>query len=272
MKKIILSFMTLSIIIISFLQPISMAKTNENDDLAKSLFLSEVESHSIFKEYESQMLSTDPYILNDLLDENEQKKGYLAQYEVELVSDQQTIENTEEGEIYLETTITSLLTFLYNEEENVMEVLLIDYSYIELEENIYLRDLTSNTVDVISVSETQNEELAETVNEIETNQQKTMAQASQEIAAGNIPDGSEEMNPRYRPGCSYWICQQYISGGGDYSSKCTVLAGTACAFVGYFTKVGSLICHGATVIGCYVPKYKVCARGYWETKNCPIQV
>nr|WP_218836846.1 hypothetical protein [Nosocomiicoccus ampullae] len=51
-----------------------MAKTNENDDLAKRLFLREVETHSIFKEYESQMLSTDPYIFNDLLDENEQKK------------------------------------------------------------------------------------------------------------------------------------------------------------------------------------------------------
>lgn len=216
------------------------------------------------------MISEKPHVINDLLDINQEKIGYLVQYEVEMVSEEHLIQNDSEEDFIVETTITSLLTFLYNEKESVMEVLLVDYSSIESEGIIYLRNFTSDVVEEILLADSSNKGLKEMSSDVKKSKDMAVAAAKQNIGSGKVGEDAE-LNPDYLPGCRYWYCSEFITGGGDYHGNCSALAGGVCGVTGAFTRVGSAICYGSSLLGCYVPKYKQCVRGYWLTKNCPIQ-
>lgn len=163
----------------------------------------------------------------------------------------------------MNTTVTSLLTFLYNENEDSMEILLIDYSKIDEDKKIYLRDLVNDIVEEIPITDSENSELESVAEEMEENKNKVLIQAKE---TGEL-DGNDNASV-LASNCSYWLCTSYESYGGDYSSKCMALAGTLCAGVGTVQKFGSVICHGLNLIGCYVPKYKICSAGYWENRYC----
>lgn len=268
MKKISLLSLVIIITFVTLLNPLSANTTYANSTHGKGNFLKQIQKHEVFNSFRNELVSTEPYILNDLLDIDGRKIGYLAQYEVELKSDTQEVVSTSQGDFNIDNTITSLLTFLYNEKENVMEVILIDYTFIETEKNIYVRNFTSNHVETISLSDTNNQELISMVEDIENNNSSII----NEIQKGDFSKKFfNENNETNAYSCSYWTCTKYKSGGGDYSGKCMAYAGAACTAIGLVVPVGSLICAGVNLIGCYVPKYKICVDGYWKTGPCPIQ-
>lgn len=240
---------------------------NDSGGFDKDLFFEKVHSSQFFNEYKTQMISDQPILVKDYLDENREKAGYIAQYEIEMATEE--VVNTSDGnnEMSLKTTITSLLTFLYNQEKGVMEVLLIDYSSIEKNGNIYLKNLTNNDTRAMSVEDNENEELQQMQKEMDTKKEEVVLDAERELLSSKK---SKEVDAlRYQ--CNYWQCTEHETGGGNYHGDCAMLAGSACTFMSRVAPVGSLICVGVNLIGCYVPKYKICVDGFWSTNYCPIQ-
>src|SRR5699024_3411882 len=119
MKK----FLITIIIILLLLSIVHNVNTSYASNLPESeidLFINKVEQSTIFKDYKDKMTSKEPYVLNDLLGENEEKVGYLAQYEIEIEKEQIIQDDNEE--FILNTTVTSLLTFIYNEIKDSMGI------------------------------------------------------------------------------------------------------------------------------------------------------
>jgi hypothetical protein len=64
-----------------------------------------------------------------------------------------------------------------------------------------------------------------------------------------------------------WICSKYKTGGGKHDGECEAIVGGACMFAGKIIW-GKVMCAGGLIIGCYIPKYKICVAG--SRHQCPL--
>ncbi len=81
-------------------------------------------------------------------------------------------------------------------------------------------------------------------------------------------EAEQEINGVVDFNCATWVCYEYATGGGYDTPNCQKILGASCAFIAGLSKLGSAICAAGILVGCYVPKWKICIRGAWEP-YCP---
>lgn len=266
--KIVLTFFSIALVLTQFLS-VSASTSELGNLLQQEDFLNLVKSDSFYAQYQSRMLNqNEPYILKETTDENGIRTGYMAQYEVEIDNSEVIpIESLSES-LLIKTTVTSLLTFLYDDETKELTAILVDYSKIGTEKNIYVKDLTYSEEEVIPIDFFENQELEMVSEELDEIKMDLVEKASQ---SGDEQQSLSLIEPQ-AINCLWWVCTGYISGGGTWDTNCVTFLGTACSAIDrYIPKWGSAVCRAGVLIACYVPKYKVCSQGYWETKFCPIE-
>ena len=205
---------------------------------SKEEFLQMVRSDLNYVKYKNNLLSVEPKLVNDLRDENNKPYGYIAQFEFEYGYE---VKNT--------IQLASLLTFTYDSNKQEVETFIIDYSNSYSDGNVYLRDHAESILHSYAVNENLKKYFSAITNE---------AQALQELNSDTI------LSDTY---C--WQCTKYEDRGDNYDGKCAAMVGTACIFADK-VPYGKLICAGATIIGCYVPPYKICVEGRWNSR-CPVE-
>lgn len=87
MKKYLITIIS-TLLLLSMFYTVNTSYASNTPESDIDSFISKVEQSTIFKDYKDKMPSKEPYVLNDLLGENEEKVGYLAQYEIEIDKEQ----------------------------------------------------------------------------------------------------------------------------------------------------------------------------------------
>ncbi|WP_240463627.1 hypothetical protein [Paenibacillus apiarius] len=208
---------------------------------SKEQFLQMVRSDFNYVKYKKQLLNVEPKLVNDLRDENNKPYGYIAQFEFEYGNE---AKNT--------IQFASLLAFAYDENKQEVETFIIDYSNSYPDGKIYVRDHTESILHSYAINENLKKYFSDITKE---------AQVLQELNS----DSDNILSNTY---C--WQCTKYEDRGDNYDGKCGALVGTACLFADKIPIYGKLICAGATIIGCYVPPYKICVEGRWNSR-CPVE-
>jgi hypothetical protein len=81
---------------------------------------------------------------------------------------------------------------------------------------------------------------------------------------------NEAMAIRYQNfECATWFCTDLETGGGYEDYKCATIMGGLCILLDKAPIWAKVVCYLGTVVGCYVPKYKICFDGEWRPM-CPI--
>lgn len=213
-----------------------------SDELpSKEEFLQMVTIDNNYVKYKNDLIKSEPKLVNYLRDENNNVYGYIAQFEFEYGYDvQETIQ------------LASLLTFTYDVKKKQVDTLIIDYSKSYLDGKIYVRDHAGDIQASYQVNE--NENLRSYLTSLTDKAEKLKKSYDSDVT----------LVDRY---C--WTCTRYEEYGDTYEGTCAAMVGGACVFADKIP-FGRIICAGATVIGCYVPPYKICAEGRWNTR-CPVE-
>ncbi|WP_289356657.1 hypothetical protein [Paenibacillus sp. S-12] len=148
--------------------------------------------------------------------------------------------------------LASLLTFTYDVKKKQVDTLIIDYSKSYSDGKIYVRDHAGDIQASYQVNE--NENLRSYLTSLTDKAEKLKKSYDSDVT----------LVDRY---C--WTCTRYEEYGDTYEGTCAAMVGGACVFADKIP-FGRIICAGATVIGCYVPPYKICAEGRWNTR-CPVE-
>ncbi|HEM4029320.1 TPA: hypothetical protein U1V77_000241 [Streptococcus suis] len=162
----------------------------------------------------------------------------------------------------LSVSISSLLLIGFDVQTNTIETILVDYSLLEREGTVTIINLDTNASVKLAAEEI-SPELVELWEEMSFNKSSLVIETEEEIRA--------QMRERSvgRP-CMYWVCTKHKEGGGKWHDGCSQLGSFLCQLVGKkLSYVGNIVCSGAVLVGCYIPSYRVCMDGYWETRFCP---
>lgn len=268
MKKIsnILLVLASVALIFNYVFPVSASALSQNGSVTSDEFLQLVYSNSVYSEYEDKIVSDENMEIRETINEDGERSGLMLQYEVELETEEIIDLETTDDKIVIQTTVTSLLSFIYDDADEMLSAILVDYSNIETEGLILVKNLTLNEQEIIYLDEVQNEELVGVANEISALKSELAEEANQKA----IEDDLESLIQPTAINCLWWQCTAYETGGGYGAPGCSEFLGIACTLL-TVTKWGSAICQAGVLIACYVPSYKVCINGYWQTKYCPIQ-
>lgn len=215
--------------------------TESNELPSKEEFLQMVTNDGNYVKYKQNLIKSEPKLVNYLRDENNNPYGYIAQFEFEY--------GYKEKEMI---QLASLLTFTYDVKKKQIETLIIDYSKSYSDGEIYVRDYAGNIQTSYQVDANKNLK----------NYLASLTEKTEALKKSN--DNNSTLVDTY---C--WTCTEYEEYGGTYEGMCQTIVGTAC-YWGDKVPYGRLICAGAFVIGCYVPPYKLCAEGRWNTR-CPVE-
>lgn len=159
-------------------------------------------------------------------------------------------------QIDYEEEVTNKLIFLTNGE--VVETLKVDYSDFLSEGKVKVDNYYTGQSHTVEINENNYSELNKYRKEINEEKEKLFEKISQTDPQPAAHSGSS---------CAWWVCTKIEKGGGNWNGTCTFFGSAICGVASKFTY---LVCQGGVAIGCYVPKYKICVDGYWETKHCPI--
>lgn len=198
--------------------------------LTKNEFRKIVEESKWFTTFKKNILDEEPLLLNPITDSKNQEIGYVVQYRLKEDGNNDTLLQKEHYD--------SILNFIHYFDKKGLKTIVVDYSNAEVNGVIYLKDLDTNDVQEIKLDE--DDKFVVNKDESELNRSHVVC----------------------------WQCTKYKSGGGHYHSKCSAIVGGVCMFAGK-VPYGRVICAGSLIIGCYVPKYKVCVQGSWRT-TCPV--
>lgn len=238
-------FLILSLIV-SIMVPLGFKAVNASEvkysNAETTQYDEKFRSSDIFKKYEQDLTSQIPIENVEIVDENGVVIGWNIKYEIYK-------ENSEEKGF--SEKVTSLLTYLYEKETNEEHFYLLDYSKISTSNNVELVNLRTNEVEETYEINGKVESLANDINK----------------KKDDLTDITEAPAASYF--CKWWVCTQTETGGGYWNDPCMIIGSALCTLAK--PTVLNLTCQGANAIGCYVPKYKVCINGYWETKYCPIE-
>ncbi|TDK54761.1 hypothetical protein E2K98_28750 [Bacillus salipaludis] len=234
----------------------SFAKNGVNE----KEFLQMIKNDATYQKYEKALLSKKPILVNPAKDEDGNQIGYIAQYEVSYGYDT-------EAKKADKVKFTSVLTFIYNFDNDKLSSGVLDYSRIIDNKSVYYVDFSKNNEET-AFPITSDDELQSYIDraqagykdyEKEVNKQRE-AQAKKDKDLGSIQPLASQV-------C--WVCTQYASDGGTYDHACEKMIGVSCPYLSK-TIYGKLFCTAMLVVGCYIPKYQYCASGGWYT-TCPIQ-
>jgi hypothetical protein len=203
-------------------------------------FIDVVRENQNYKDYKDLLVSETPYLLKETTDQDNKPMGYMAQYEVKYNYDKQ-------GDVKL----TSLLTFVYDRNNQQIQVGVVDYSKVMDTDKVYIVDLNTNDKEETYLgSLSKNKAIQEMKRDLEEK-------------SNDIKQTSASTNDSIY--C--WHCTKTETYGGSLDGDCSFLLGSACSLVP--NKFVSLICMGGVYVSCYVPKYTICVDGYW-TSVCPL--
>jgi hypothetical protein len=206
-----------------------------------------------YKKYKKDFLKNQTAVFNPVEDHNGQLIGYTVRYEIKYNETKPSSKNQ------VALNYNSLLTFYYDFQLGKLGVIIVDYSQMAKDKVVYVRDLDSAKVEKVDVSA--NRRLTGFVKNTKT---------KAKIELNSVKKGNQlysDISPKGTHPAMCWICSKYKKGGGTHDGECERLLGAAC-YIGAKTIWGKLICAGGTVVGCYVPKYKICVAGSWH--QCPL--
>lgn len=255
-------------LIFNYVFPVSASALSQNGAVTNDEFLQLVYSNSFYSEYEDRIISDDNMEIRETISEEGERSGLMLQYEVELETEEVIDLETTDDKIVIQTTVTSLLSFIYDDTDEELSAILVDYSNIETDDIIVVKNLTLNEQEIVYLNEVENDELVGVSEEISELKSELIEEANLKVNEG----GLESLIQPAAINCLWWQCTVYETGGGYPSPGCSGFLGIGCTLLGSkITKWGTAICQAGVLIACYVPSYKVCINGYWETKYCPIQ-
>lgn len=255
-------------LIFNYVFPVSASALSQNGEVTNNEFLQLVYSNPFYSEYEDRIISDENIEIRETISDEGERSGLMLQYEVELETEEIIdLENTDE-KIVFQTTVTSLLSFIYDDTDELLSAILVDYSKIETDDIIIVKNLTLDEQEIISLNDVQNDELVEVSEEISELKSELIEEANLKANEGDL----ESLIQPTAINCLWWQCTAYETGGGYQYPSCSSYLGIGCTLLGIkLTKWGTAICQAGVLIACYVPSYKACINGYWETKYCPIQ-
>ena len=204
-----------------------------------------------FKKFQGDLVSEIPIANEPTTDIDGNQTGWYIQYEVMVANVDSLKESSESLEPKPVEKVSSLLTYIYTDENDEFDIVLTDYSRIATDQKVYIIDVKTNEV-LYDIEIDEN--LMDLAQEIDHQKQVT--------------SNDEEFRTR-SSNCRWWVCTRTQSGGGNWSNGCLVAGSVICAAT--ISRVVSVACAGLNAIGCYVPNYTVCVAGYWETRFCPIR-
>lgn len=241
----------------------------------KEEFIYELKNNDFYKEYKQFMTTEQPLLTNYLYDEEYNKVGYITQYEVELNSKEVKLENKKELSdtlISIEMTITSLMTFIYYDETNSIEAILIDYTPLGTKEEVHVNYLTTGSLDILPINIIDNEELSNIAKEIKNDKEHLITEYkndNEELITEfeDYINNNSQITPLRS--CQTWRCTDFKSGGGYWDGDCSIVIGAVCSTISYFYELAGAVCSSAGIlISCWVPRYKICVAGTWAPV-CP---
>jgi hypothetical protein len=218
-----------------------------NSMLSEEDFLIKLEENKFYKEIESSIINKENSIINPTYDDDFNQTGYVAQFEIDL----QTKDTYED--IRFEKNITSFISFIYVNETDIIEALLLDFRDIDTEEVVKLKNLNTNEVDNIPIENfPQIEKLANEIKE-------------SKVELINNLEKESNIEPNIEPyGCWTWSCTEWKSGGGYTDETCRTILGWGCIAAASIYNLhwfGVIVCDAGSIVLCQVPSYKICVDG-----------
>ena len=260
-KKSIFIFL-ISLLLASTIPSVSVLAKTSNESQAETCFLKSAE----YKKVENKLVSNTPKESKTIFDENNKPEAELLLYSVKTEDNNHFSNKDAQGTVNL--SVQSPLVVDYNlKTKKINAVTLLDYSKFDSKSNkMKVTNFTDNSNALVS-----SKSLGENVEKYAHNINSKVNQTVNSVAQKNSVYGTDSINSSVA--CSIFVCTKYKSGGGHYNGKCMTIANTVCDIGGKFAgKFAYVVCRGANLWGCYVPKYKTCVRGSWKHYNvCPAQ-
>lgn len=237
--------------------PITADNANNlsNNLISKENFLERVKESEEYNNFKEDLLDNQSELMEtveSIKDDDGNLLGYMIHYETKYnEEDNYTLYS---GSAQAKISFNSVLTFYYDMQQDEFGSFILDYSQLAKTHSAYLRDLQSDYVKEIDMSN--REDLME-----EVANAKSKAKTEMEMT-----DKNNEYSLQNLPMC--WHCTRYETVGGHRHQTCEDVADILCGeTLGTIPIVGSLICKGTTILSCYVPKNKRCVAGRWL--QCP---
>ncbi|QFR22178.1 hypothetical protein [Schleiferilactobacillus harbinensis] len=245
---------------------------NANQSPAISAFM----RSKAYQQVKEKIGAANPQIVKPTFDSDGNKNGELMVYPYSTEQATRIAANSSiKGE--MTTEVLSPLTVFYDSKsDQVTHVVLLDYSTLgESSSAISITDFVTGekstvtpeqaNVDADALAKDIRQKQATTVKDIEKKQQKLVAQSQQPKS------DKKQAAPSAIVSCNIFTCTSYATGGGYRDGTCDFVNGAICGKMP--TIFSSIVCVGAQAWGCYVPKYKVCAAGFWKYANaCPVNI
>lgn len=226
------------------------------DKYTHEMFFERVSKESFVNKYIDKLTKMDPLLFVE-------KDNLVSAYYEVILESKETIQSSIDEDLQLTVThqINSLLVVSLDKEHDTINGVVFDYSMLEQTGNVIIKNIVNGEEEHILGSELNN-----TLDE--TWENMSLAKSSMIVEIEN--DFQMSRNERALH-CNWWMCTKYDEGGGYISGDCDWVD-SICNIALLSDKIPKesvIVCEGAKLILCYVPHFKHCVSGYWETRFCP---
>lgn len=237
-KKWLCSLLLIVILLMTFFNPVSPSQASPSTLRTETEVLGMVQENSHYLKYKDELISEIPKLVKQTTD-GVNGTGYIIQYDLKYRYQEQGMGK-----------FSSLLSFVYSQNTNELNVAIIDYSGVMENDEVYVLDLEKGERE-LAFSVIDNQTIQALKNKVKNEVNSMLAKKE-----------SNNQSNLYVPDHCY-VCTKTEYHPSDLSGDCSGLIGTACK-IGTKNIFVKMACQAGIYVFCYVPAYTICVEGRWS--------